>query len=126
MLKLILILWLTALVSPVVAASFDTQSQVMPIIMKHAHVYKMIQNNFELSNNGIGSMVGTNVNPKLGHARIGPYRIMAKIKGAEKWGFILVIHTNVAWHSSDGKEATFQTADSFTENLKSVEIMSLP
>ena len=59
-------------------------SQLKPILEQKPMLASHLFSTLDFAEWGMASRVGSIVNEKLGGARLGPYRIRAKPKGAEK------------------------------------------
>lgn len=117
-----------ALVSSNVLAggSFRVDSEFESIRTQIPELWAALTSVFEIQTSGGASMIGTSVNERLGHRRVGPYCLGAKLKGAYGADTLLIcFHTEYKWLDAAGKPAEVSEAYSVREKFVSVQIEPL-
>jgi hypothetical protein len=104
------------------------QSDILPIIKTRPTFEKFILGTLKISDDGWGVRIGEKIIPRLGGARIGPYRFHASWHGTDgDTSATLIINTNTVFFDSAGNEiptGSLVRANSFKEIFDSIEIDS--
>jgi hypothetical protein len=104
----------------------DFRQQIIPIINQRPFFADFLLKTFEFENAAIGVTIGSNVGPKLGLTRIGPYRVCARLRGdaqGEPCATQVVIDTDPHFFDENGKEVDGpERAQSVKENFFAIEI----
>ncbi|MGH8605661.1 MAG: hypothetical protein ACREXR_23580 [Gammaproteobacteria bacterium] len=109
--------------SAIAGGSFRVDSEFKPIKGQIPELWAALSSAFDMAESGGASMIGNNVNPRLGHARVGPYCLLAKPKGAPgPYKFDICFNTEPRWLDAEGRPTELPDAHSFTERFVSVEI----
>ena len=104
--------------------SLDT-NEILPLLKTKPKVADFLLSNLELHDSAMGTRLGFHWE-NLGGARIGPYEILAKPKGAKEWTVQLHLCVRTTFLDAQGnaldKDAAFEKAVGFEETLVSVQI----
>ncbi len=96
---------------------------IKPVLGQAPVVEKYLFTGLELEKSGDANRIGSNVNPRLGGTRLGPYCVNAKPKGARgKNTFRVCINTEYQFTDRAGKPCKLEQAYSVKEKFSSVEI----
>jgi hypothetical protein len=114
-----------ALLAPhtVLAGGTFPLKHLRPILEREPALAKHLFSTLDFAEWGVSSRVGSTVNERLGGARLGPYRILAKPKGAAGgYTFEVVVYTKKTFLDGSGKEVTLADASSIVERFDYLEI----
>jgi hypothetical protein len=73
----------------------------------------------EVAPHGVATRIGTNVNPRLGGMRIGPYLFDARVSGRT---VRVELHTKIAFLDARGRATDVERAVKVSETLERIEI----
>jgi hypothetical protein len=94
-----------------------------PILEQEPALSQHLFSTLDFAEWGMSSRVGSTVNERLGGARLGPYRILAKPKGAAgDYIFEVVVYTKKTFLDGSGREVTLADASSIVERFDYLEI----
>lgn len=106
--------------------SFAVDSEFAPIREQIPALWQALNASFDLASSGGASMIGNNVNPRLGHRRVGPYCLQGKPKQQEAAPSLLFcFHTEYQWLDAKGRKTTLEQAYDVKERFVSLEITPL-
>ena len=98
-------------------------SQLKLILEQKPALATHLFSTLEFAEWGMASRVGSIVHERLGGARLGPYRIRAKPKGAEgDYLFEVVVYTKQTFKDQSGKKVALAEASSIVEEFDYLEI----
>ncbi len=98
-------------------------SQLKLILEQKPALATHLFSTLEFAEWGMASRVGSIVNEKLGGARLGPYRIRTKPKGAEgDYVFEVVVYTKKIFLDQDRKKVALAEASSIVEEFDYLEV----
>lgn len=101
--------------------------RVMPLLKQNESIYLFVMDTLDLESGGWAVRIGSNVNPDLGGARIAPYTIRAKRKGAKgDWTYLLQINAETTYYDSNGKDVPLQEGKTIKEKLVGIELLPIP
>lgn len=106
------------------------ENQILPIIKQRPFFAEFLLKTFEFEESAIGVTIGSNVSPKLGLVRIGPYRVCAKLRvttQSNSCAMQVVIDTDTHFFDKNGKEVDDPVfAQSVKEDFYAIEINPPP
>ncbi len=106
--------------------SFRVDGEFKPIEAQIPELWAALNSAFDIQASGGASMIGNNVNERLGHLRVGPYCLGAKPKGAPGGDtFLICFHTEQQWLDAAGHPVELPEAYSVQEKFVSVQIEPL-
>ena len=106
--------------------SFRVDTEFKPIKAQIPELWAALSSAFDIESSGGASMIGNNVNERLGHLRVGPYCLPAKPKGAAGPNTHLIcFNTEKKWLDARGRPVDLPEAYSVTERFVSVQIEPL-
>ncbi len=111
-----------ALAQPVCATGSFQLEDIMALLDQEKEIRGFLLKNLELAPGGSANRIGQAVNPNLGGARVGPYVLNAKPKGAKDWAFEIHIEVKTEYLDAAGKPVELERATSFRETFLSVRI----
>lgn len=123
---LLVFILLVQSVATYAGGSFSVEEEFSPIKAQIPALWQAINTAFELESSGFASMIGSNVNERLGHRRVGPYCIPGKPKGQKGENtFLFCFNTETQWLDAKGKESVLEKAFDVKEKFVSVEITAI-
>jgi hypothetical protein len=95
---------------------------IIPLLKQNKELFDYIAATLELSPGAAGSRIGQSVNPRLGGARVAPYYLFAKPKGARDWTFEIQTDAEVEYLDDKGHVVDLFDASAFRENFLGITI----
>lgn len=118
-----IILLLLFTVSAQAGGSFAADVEFAPIKQQIPALWQSLNTAFDLAASGGASMIGNNVNERLGHRRVGPYCLAGKPKGQKGRSTLLFcFNTEYLWLDEKGHKTTLEAAFNVKEKFVSLEI----
>ena len=106
--------------------SFTFNDQLLPLLKQKPELMEYLMSTLDIEAHGLAGRIGSMVNPHLGGARVGPYRLRAKPKGQKgDYTLELIFHTKWQFLDSNGEPADLTSGVRVVETLTSVEIKSI-
>lgn len=106
--------------------SFAVDGEFAAIKAQIPEIWQVLNNAFDFADSGGASIIGSNVNARLGHRRVGPYCLAAKPKGQEgKRNLLFCFNTEYLWLDAKGQKSTISEAYDVREKFLSIEISPL-
>lgn len=120
------IIFLCVPASSYAGGSFSVDVEFASIKEQIPGLWASLVNSFELARSGSANMIGSNVNERLGHRRVGPYCLIGKPKGQEGADDLLFcFNTEYLWLDKKGNTSDLQNAYDVKEKFVSLEITLL-
>lgn len=106
--------------------SFTVAIEFSPIKQQIPALWKSLNQAFDLETSGSANMIGSKVNERLGHRRVGPYCLAGKPKGQNgsntlRFCFI----TEHLWLDGAGETSSLDEASDVRERFVALEITPL-
>lgn len=106
--------------------SFSVDVEFAPIKQQIPVLWQSLTSAFDLASSGGASMIGNNVNERLGHRRVGPYCLEGKPKSQNGANSLLFcFNTEYLWLDEKGRKTSLEHAFDVKENFVSLEITPL-
>lgn len=90
---------------------------ISPLLKQNAELFDLISSTLDLAPGAAGSRIGQSVNERLGGARVAPYYLLAKPKGATDWVFDMRVDADVTYLDANGAVTDLFGAYSYREAL---------
>jgi hypothetical protein len=106
--------------------SFSVEDEFAPIKKQIPELWQALNMSFDIRTDGFASRIGNDVNPRLGHRRVGPYCLAGKPKGqkgSDSYMFCFV--TEYIWLDENGKKSSLEEAFDVQEEFVSLELSPL-
>ena len=126
MIRALVIILLLFITPAHAGGSFAVDVEFAPIKQQIPALWQSITSAFDLASSGGASMIGNNVNERLGHRRAGPYCLEGKPKNQDGANTLLFcFNTEYMWLDKKGQKTTLEQAFDVKENFVSLEITQL-